>query len=70
MTYTPKTKEWFLARLNKRIYRDKNGCDCISCKQVEEHGLIVIDEHDAEYLATIDKDSASEGIYLNYRDNK
>jgi hypothetical protein len=74
-TYTPKTKEWFMDRIGKKIYRDsqcikdKEHC-CASCKDVFDNGLIVRDESHADYLAMIDMDFGAEGIYSNYRDAK
>jgi len=73
--YTPKTKEWFIERIGKRIFRDgqclKNEKKCCeTCKFVFENGLIVADENHAEYLSMIDVDFAVEGIFSNYRDNK
>lgn len=75
MKYTPKTKEWFIERIGKRIYRDtqclKNEEDCCTtCKDVSKNGLVVADVLHAEYLSSIDADFAVEGIYSNYRDIK
>jgi len=70
MDYKPKTKEWFIKRIGKRIYRDKVGCNCKDCVANFEKGLIVIDEQHAEYLADIDGDFATDGQFMNYRDIK
>lgn len=75
--YKPQTKQWFMERIGKRIYRD-NQCStkgrnvhcCLHCKEVFDNGLIVSDEMHADYLAEIDADFANEGIYSNYRDKK
>lgn len=70
--YIPKSKEWFMERIGKRIFRDMQGethC-CSTCRDAVENGLIVIDEEYAEYLACIDAEFASEGIFSNYRDKK
>jgi len=69
-TYTPKTKEWFIERIGKTIYRDKVGCNCKDCNINFEKGLIVVDEQHAEYLADIDGDFATDGQFMNYRDEK
>ena len=72
MNYEPKTKEWFMERIGKRIYRDMQGekhC-CQYCQAVAEHGLTVIDEMHADYLACTDRDFSAEGIFSNYRDMK
>jgi hypothetical protein len=68
MSYTPKTKEFFLARIGKRIYRDKVSNCCTACTDIENNGLIVSDEAHAEYLAMIDADMACENVFMNYRD--
>jgi hypothetical protein len=68
--YSPRTQQWFVERIGKRIYRDADSCDCIHCKDSVENGLIVSDDAHADYLAMIDHDFAREGVYLNYRDSK
>jgi len=70
MTYTPKSLEWFKARLNKRVYRDSTGCECSNCAYVVKNGLVVGDEEHARHLADIDADFAAEGVFCNYRDEK
>jgi len=73
--YTPKTKEWFIERIGKKIFRDRQclrdeeDC-CATCRNVRENGLVIADEEHAKYLAMIDCDFAVEGIYSNYRDEK
>jgi len=68
-SYKPKTKEWFLERVGKRIFRDKQKelC-CQTCGMVEVYGLVIIDEEHAFYLSHIDSDFANDGVYSNYRD--
>ena len=41
---------WFVRRIWKKIYRDKGTCDCETCKDVEENGMIVHDVTHANYL--------------------
>lgn len=67
--HTQKSKEWFVERIGKRIYRKDNDY-CPSCAETAEHGLIVIDENHAEYLAGIDADFAACKLEMNYRDEK
>jgi hypothetical protein len=43
-------KQWFIDRIGKRVYRDKNTCDCEICKIVFENGLIIKNEMHATYL--------------------
>ena len=68
--YQPKTKQWFIDRIGKRIYRDASTCACNTCKEVEENGLVIFDEQHAGYLADVDGEFGSDGYYMNYRDNK
>ena len=72
MPYSPKTKDWFIQRIGKRIYRNSQSPDhdnqCSNCRDVSHYGLTVRNEPHAEYLAMIDADFASEGIISNYRD--
>jgi len=72
MNYTPKSKEWFIDRIGKRIYRDMQGkkdC-CGTCGTVRNEGLIVHDEMHADYLWMTDHGFSTEGIFSNYRDEK
>lgn len=68
--YIPKTKEFFIERIGKRIYRDKQIHCCTHCDDVGENGLIVMNEQHADYLAMTDTEFANQGIYSNYRDKK
>ncbi len=70
--YVPKPKEWFVERIGKRIYRDMQGEEdcCNSCADITTNGLVVADENHADYLACIDMDFGSDGVFSNYRDNK
>jgi len=55
--YKPKTERWFLNRIGKRIYRDKQGGSCCDiCEDVYQNGLIVKDKQHAHYLVAIDRD--------------
>lgn len=69
MNYTPKTKEWFIERIGKRIYRDKDGC-CAECDFNAENGVIVEGEFYAEQYALVDAEFAACGTFMNYRDEK
>jgi len=44
------TLNWFIKRINKRIFRltKRNCCSC--CKEIEENGLIIVDKNHADYL--------------------
>jgi len=63
-----KTKQWFIDRIGKKIYRNSNGCDCEVCKNIGVHGVIVSNELHAIYLFDIQNAYNEEGINLNYRD--
>jgi hypothetical protein len=43
-------RQWFIDRIGKRIYREKNICDCEVCTKVYKEGLIITDEQHANYL--------------------
>ena len=43
-------KQWFIDRIGKRIYREKNVCNCEVCTAVHKEGLIITDEQHANYL--------------------
>lgn len=64
------TLEWFKERIGKRIYRDADGCKCLSCARIVEEGLVIHSEEHAEYVYDNQNDFGAEGIKLNYRDEK
>jgi hypothetical protein len=66
--YIPKSAEWFIERIGKRIYRDSQRECCSHCTKVEKEGLIIYDEQHADYLACVDMAFGAEGIFSNYRD--
>ena len=63
-------KQRFIDRIWKRIYRDTDSCECDSCKDAVENGLIIYDEQQAGYLFDTQNDFALCWTMLNYRDNK
>jgi hypothetical protein len=61
-----RTKEWFINRIGKRVYRDHHDC-CVSCEDVAKNGLTVSDYKHADYLYSLQLDFHREGLELNYR---
>jgi hypothetical protein len=57
--------EWFYKRIGKRVYRDKNPCNCRWCKEIFENGIIVKDEDHCRYLSMVAND-----LQLKYYDEK
>ncbi|HDY66816.1 MAG TPA: hypothetical protein ENH85_03375 [Candidatus Scalindua sp.] len=68
--YIPKSPEWFIERIGKKIYRDKRRECCPHCIEVEKNGLTIYNKLHAHYLADVDMDFGAEGIFSNYRDRK
>jgi len=44
------TKQWFIKRIGKHIYRKGGTCRCRHCKNVLEFGLDIMDNTHADYL--------------------
>lgn len=65
-----KTLDWFIKRIGKTIYRDSDGCSCGTCKNIVENGIKIHDKQHAQYMFDTQNDWVSEGIMLNYRDEK
>ncbi len=63
-----KRESWFIARIGKRVYRNKTTCKCGICKTVGENGLIITDEMHADYLHMIESDFTAEGHPTRYFD--
>lgn len=59
------TKQWFIERINKQVFRDKTSCECETCKRITEEGLIVRDEFHAIYLTDVSHQAG-----IKYRDEK
>ncbi len=55
-------REWF--KIGKKIYRDDNGCNCNDCQEVRSNGLVIFDQHHADYLF----DCAQNEMDIDYRD--
>lgn len=58
------SKQWFIDRIGKRIYRENNVCSCPVCAKVHEEGLIITSEDHAIYLYDCQE------MNLNYYDKK
>jgi hypothetical protein len=63
-----KSLEWFKARVNKRVFRDKSDCTCLTCEDVAKNGLVILSEEHADYLYWNQNEFANDGLLLNYRD--
>ncbi len=50
ITTAAHSKQWFIDRIGKRIYRKNNICNCAVCLNVHEVGLIITDKDHAIYL--------------------
>jgi len=46
--------QWFLDRIGKRVFRNKDGCNCPSCLNVAEQGIVIASEEHARYLDMIE----------------
>ena len=62
------TKNWFIDRIGKRIFRDSAGCECDSCKDIMKNGFLIKDKEHAGYLYDVQGHFYVEGVKLNYRD--
>lgn len=49
--------KWFIDRIGKRVFRDKNFCDCKICLKVHKEGLIILDKTHAIYLHNIQEET-------------
>jgi hypothetical protein len=49
--------QWFIDRIGKRVYRDKNICTCEHCINVFKHGVIISDKEHAQYLFDIQNET-------------
>lgn len=67
--YISKSKEWFILRIGKRIYRDRLKASHLPHTDMDDE-LIVKDESLADDLASLDAGFINWGVYSNYRDNK
>jgi len=59
------TRDWFLDRIGKKIYRNNTYC-CEHCYKVYKEGLLLADEMHANYVY----DCYSEDRYLMYFDTR
>jgi hypothetical protein len=61
-------EQWFLDRVGKRVWRNKNYCDCNTCDVVYTKGLMITDSLHAGYLWAVEGDYYREGFPLKYFD--
>lgn len=62
------TKQWFLDRIGKTVYRNRTSCMCAVCTKVYNDGLIIEDEFHAEYVSDYVASYNAEGSPLKYFD--
>jgi len=60
--------QWFLDRIGKRVFRGDVSCECLSCKGVTSHGLIIDDEMHARYLDMVEATPDMEIRYFDTMD--
>ncbi len=63
------TKQRFLDRIWKRVYRNALLCTCPTCKDVEENWLVIHNELHANYLYNVYCDYNCENTFIDYQDN-
>jgi len=63
-------EQWFIDRIGKVVYRNRDGCTCPVCEEVYQHGLHITDEYHALYVAEIEAVYNIEGHPLKYFDTK
>jgi len=64
----PARLQWFLDRIGKTVYRNKNSCDCKTCEDVYVNGLLIKDELQANYVWDMEGLSNYEDFPLRYFD--
>lgn len=55
---------WFINRIGKRVYRCATSCDCDSCRENTEKGIVIRDEEHASHLC-----NASAEMGIKYYDS-
>lgn len=63
-------KQWFIDRIGKRVFRNRNTCDCEICEKTYTEGLIICDLQHACYLYDVECEYNREGIKIKYFDTK
>ena len=65
-----KREKWFIDRIGKKIFRNKTTCNCGTCKNVYENGLIISDDTHACYIWEMEGHYRKDRIKLKYFDTK
>jgi hypothetical protein len=63
-------EQWFLDRIGKIVYRNRNGCSCEICEKNYQDGLYLTDKLHAQYLYEIEVSFHSDECPLRYFDTK
>jgi hypothetical protein len=73
MTYNKTENErlnWFIDRIGKRVFRNKTSCQCGTCQNVYENGVVISDGMHADYMCIIEFEYTNEKSPLQYFDTK
>lgn len=65
-----KTKEWFISRISKKIWRNEFACKCETCTRIFKEGLVLRDRDHALYTFDAMSISNYEGFPLDYFDSE
>ena len=64
------TKQRFIDRIGKRVYRNKLTCICRDCHEIEKNWLVIHDEMHANVLYNVYCDYNCAGTIIEYTDEK
>ena len=59
---------WFIERIGKKVYRDRNICSCDYCQDIKVNGITIKDLNHAQYLLDIQNQFKIE--YYEKNENK
>ena len=63
-----KRLKWFIDRIGKKVYRNKDNCPCDMCNHVYLNGLTIINDTHASYLYDVEAENNFDGFPLKYFD--
>ena len=51
---TEESKQWFIDRIGKVVYRTDTLCPCYMCEDAYNNGLLIKDDMQAQYLFSVE----------------
>lgn len=63
-------EKWLIERIGRVVYRPETSCNCGTCKNTYQNGLIIADKNHALYIYEMELEYTADGIPMQYFDTR